>query len=116
MKNVYIQDGHMVYDCEGKDCETPGVPHKLPLKKMMAMLETCLEEFHHHKDPRLEYIMTLFMFMWERHYNADNIIEKIPDDSPWAMEFSKLKRKLQSHYSHDHDDEEEHPEEEEYLN
>ncbi len=103
MKNVRLDGDDLIYDCGGNDCEQPGVPHRVSLRRIMASLEASLDEFYHNKDPRVEEILTLMIFMWETQFELGIHGDQIPDQAPWDTELDTLKHKLFKLYHHHHD-------------
>lgn len=99
MRNVRKEGDYLVYDCDGEDCETPGVPHKVSLPKMMASLETMYTEYFRLRDPRIESVAVLMQLLWQTQFAEGDTGEAHPlRETPWDDELTELVQELKNHY------------------
>lgn len=98
MKNVRKEGADLVYDCEAKNCGTPGEPHRVPLDAVMASLETSYREFIYHGDPRAEALDVVLQYVYQQLY-SDGATDSFPTDPlPWEKSVHKMVALLDEFY------------------
>lgn len=100
VRNVRKEGDFLVYDCDGSNCETPGVPHRISLSKVMATVETVFTEQFRLNDPRVEAVGVILQLLWQTQFDKGQDGSAVPtSNTPWDPSLSELIFELKGHYA-----------------
>lgn len=100
MKNVRREGEYLIYDCEAKECNNDGKPHRVPIAGVMAVLEMGFQAMLYNDDFRAEAIDVAMQYLYQQLYDPSG--EAFPTEPlPWGNMLKAVRTKVNNRVASD---------------